>query len=177
LDTHTLWIQQAVRCGRVDLRKVKGEVNPADLLTKHLLSRERMGELVELVGCKYRGGRSEAAPQTRTTTLGKATLADAGLNQARCEETMPHLAFSGRDLDDRYPSLRAPDDIDDGSAELMDRNDVVFQAGRKEAEEIARRAMLHGRRRCEDHHDLRDGPETEPILGKDGRAASRGPST
>ena len=36
LDTHTLWIQQAVRLGRVDLRKVDGEVNPADLLTKHL---------------------------------------------------------------------------------------------------------------------------------------------
>ena len=33
LDTHTLWIQQAVRTGRVDLRKVLGEENPADLLT------------------------------------------------------------------------------------------------------------------------------------------------
>ena len=39
LDTHTLWIQQAVRTGRVDLRKVLGEENPADLLTKHSLSR------------------------------------------------------------------------------------------------------------------------------------------
>ena len=35
LDTHTLWIQQAVRTGRVDLRKVPGESNPADILTKH----------------------------------------------------------------------------------------------------------------------------------------------
>ena len=37
LDTHTLWIQQAVRLGRVDLRTVDGDVNPADLLTKHSL--------------------------------------------------------------------------------------------------------------------------------------------
>ena len=36
LDTHVLWIQQAVRSGKVDLRKVKGETNPADLFTKHL---------------------------------------------------------------------------------------------------------------------------------------------
>ena len=42
LDTHTLWIQQAVRTGKVDLRKVLGEVNPADLFTKHPLSRERL---------------------------------------------------------------------------------------------------------------------------------------
>ena len=39
LDTHTLWIQQAVRTKRVDLRKVDGECNPADILTKHSLSR------------------------------------------------------------------------------------------------------------------------------------------
>ena len=35
LDTHTLWIQQAVRSKRIDLRKISGEENPADLLTKH----------------------------------------------------------------------------------------------------------------------------------------------
>ena len=29
LDTHTLWVQQAVRSRRVDLRKIAGEVNPA----------------------------------------------------------------------------------------------------------------------------------------------------
>ena len=47
LDTHTLWIQQAVRTGRVDLRKALGEENPADLLTKHSLSRQRLEKLVE----------------------------------------------------------------------------------------------------------------------------------
>ena len=41
IDTHLLWIQHAVRSGRVDLRKVLGEENPADRFTKHLSSRER----------------------------------------------------------------------------------------------------------------------------------------
>ena len=38
IDTHLLWVQQAVRSGRVDLRKVLGEENPADIFTKHLSS-------------------------------------------------------------------------------------------------------------------------------------------
>ena len=62
IDTHTLWIQQAVRTGRVDLRKVLGEENPADLLTKHSLSRQRLEKLVELHGCKYLDGRAASAP-------------------------------------------------------------------------------------------------------------------
>ena len=52
IDTHLLWIQQAVRCRRVDLRKIPGEVNPADLFTKHLASRDRLASLVKLLGCK-----------------------------------------------------------------------------------------------------------------------------
>ena len=37
LDTHTLWVQQAIRAERIVLCKVDGRVNPADLLTKHSL--------------------------------------------------------------------------------------------------------------------------------------------
>ncbi len=40
LDTHTLWVQQAVREKRVDLRKVDGEADPADIVTKHFCSRD-----------------------------------------------------------------------------------------------------------------------------------------
>ena len=75
LDTHTLWIQQAVRTGRVDLRKVLGEENPADLLTKHSLSRQRLEKLVELHGCKYLGGRAASAPQVRAGESTKTTMA------------------------------------------------------------------------------------------------------
>ena len=55
LDTHTLWIQHAVRSGRIDLRKVLGEANPADLFTKHSLSRERLKMLTGIFDCKFRG--------------------------------------------------------------------------------------------------------------------------
>ena len=78
LDTHTLWIQQAVRLGRVDLRKVAGEVNPADLFTKHSLSRQRLEQLVELHGCKYIGGRASTAPLAKTGASNKATMASDG---------------------------------------------------------------------------------------------------
>ena len=65
LATHTLWVQEKVRSKAIELRKVRGEVNPADLFTKHLLSRERVEMLVQLFGCEYRGGRAESAPQLR----------------------------------------------------------------------------------------------------------------
>ena len=75
--THTLWIQQVVRLGRVDLRKVDAEVNPADLFTKHSLSRERLEALVRLHGCEYIGGRAGSAPQAREGTSSKTTMASA----------------------------------------------------------------------------------------------------
>jgi len=77
LDTHSLWVQQAARCGRIIVRKVRGEENPADLFTKHLSSRERVTQLVGLLGCRFEAGRPAAAPALRrermtVTTLGQA---------------------------------------------------------------------------------------------------------
>ena len=80
LDTHTLWIQQAVRSKRVDLRKVLGTENPADLLTKHSLTREKLDFLVKLFGCEYIGGRAESAPLLRQGVTGKTTVAEADDN-------------------------------------------------------------------------------------------------
>ena len=65
IATHTLWVQEKVRTKAIELRKVHGEVNPADLFTKHLQSRERVESLVRLFGCDYRAGRPEAAPLLR----------------------------------------------------------------------------------------------------------------
>ena len=48
--------------------KARGEVNPADLRTKHLPSRERVEALVSLFGCEYREGRAAAAPLLRRDT-------------------------------------------------------------------------------------------------------------
>ena len=36
VQTHTLWFQERVRSGAIELRKVSGLVNPADLFTKYL---------------------------------------------------------------------------------------------------------------------------------------------
>ena len=38
VQTHTLWVQERVRSKAMELRKVNGLVNPADLFTKHLTS-------------------------------------------------------------------------------------------------------------------------------------------
>jgi hypothetical protein len=88
LDTHTLWIQQAVRTKRVDLRKVLGERNPADLLTKHSISRQRLDDLVELYGCRYIGGRAESAPLMRKGESSRPTMADS-----------PHLLATAQDVE------------------------------------------------------------------------------
>ena len=65
IDTQCLWVQQKVRCGDVELRKVRGEVNPADLFTKHLSSNDRIRDLLKLFGCEYASGRSALAPRMR----------------------------------------------------------------------------------------------------------------
>ena len=71
IDTHTLWIQQAVRTGRVEIKKVLGSESPADLLTKHNLSRDKLDQLVKLYGCRYESGRADTAPKLRTSSTGK----------------------------------------------------------------------------------------------------------
>ena len=75
LDTHTLWIQQAVRTKRIDLRNVDGEKNPADLLTKHSISRQRLDDLLRLYSCRYIEGRAASAPLVRSGEFSKKTMA------------------------------------------------------------------------------------------------------
>ena len=53
VDTQCLWIQQRVRDSTIELVKVRGEENPADLFTKHLTSRQRIYDLLAMIGCRY----------------------------------------------------------------------------------------------------------------------------
>ena len=53
-----------------------GEENPADLLTKHSLSKDGMEKLVALFDCHFKGGRAATAPQTRTGASSKKTIAE-----------------------------------------------------------------------------------------------------
>ncbi len=155
LDTHTLWIQQAVRTRRLELRKVDGEENPADLLTKHSLSRVRMEKLVDLYGCRYLEGRASSAPLMRRGDSSKITMANAHEHLDAVDDSdgfaplMPHLSYSEHELDQKYPKIQAPDDLQmDDPAD--DAQDAVYQKGLKIAQEIQERASKEGRRRYPD---------------------------
>ena len=65
LEMHTLWVQEKVRTRAIAVQKVAGEVNPADLFTKHLPSKEKIHQLTALFGCEYREGRAQSAPLLR----------------------------------------------------------------------------------------------------------------
>ena len=160
LDAHTLWIQQAVRSKRVDLRKVPGEANPADLFTKHSLSRERRMSLSKLYELEFRGGRATSAPTTRETTSTRSSMAEihsmtSGDNCSRdhnCNTTtlaaqdqisMPHRTYSREQMDIRYPSLEAVEAVDDDREEP----DELLQAGEEVARAIMEQANAAGRRR------------------------------
>ena len=135
VDTQCLWIQQRVRDGSVELCKVKGEENPADLFTKHLTSRDRIRSLLDLFGCRYTGGRAATAPVLRSgvgTSKGEllkvaeesvGTMlwhgkvfpksSEEGMDVPEalpaCEGLLPHLH---EDLDERFQKAVACEELD-----------------------------------------------------------------
>ena len=155
LDTHTLWIQQAVRSGQVDLRKVDGDVNPADVFTKHSLSRERLMKLTDLFSSEFRGGRAASAAQTRKAPGTRVTMADMGREEVAAvveqeeEEKnpfMPHRRYSESALNELFPSIKVPPAADEGDP-LAEVKDELLERGLAEAEEIVRMAEVQGRLR------------------------------
>ncbi len=147
LDTHTLWVQQAVRSGRIDLRKVSGETNPADLFTKHSLSRERLMKLVGLFDCRFRGGRAEAAPQTRTTASSKTTMAGAyTVHSEDGDPMMPHTVFTSKELDAQYPPVSVPEAVD-AEDPYSGMEDATLASGLKTASQLVKACNGQGRKR------------------------------
>ena len=67
VDTNALWVQSKVKEGALTIRKVRGDSNPADLLTKFLTSKDKLDELVGIFGGEFRSGRAESAPLLRRT--------------------------------------------------------------------------------------------------------------
>ena len=65
LRTQGLWVQEVRASGRIAYKKVLGEKNPADLLTKHL-SNEVIQKHVETLNLEWRGGRADSAPTIDT---------------------------------------------------------------------------------------------------------------
>ena len=62
LECHSLWVQQRLRRKEFELLKVDGEVNPADLLTQNLESKNKLDQVVGLFNCRFRAGRAANAP-------------------------------------------------------------------------------------------------------------------
>ena len=60
-----MWIQQRIRNHDLELYKVLGEENPADIFTKSSIPQDRMEKLLEYLGCRFEGGRAESAPKLR----------------------------------------------------------------------------------------------------------------
>ena len=61
LETGYLWLQAAVKAKRLQVRKVAGAENPADLFTKHLAAAD-MWKHLETLSMSSEGGRSDAVP-------------------------------------------------------------------------------------------------------------------
>ncbi len=168
LDTHTLWVQQAVRSKRVDLRKVAGEVNPADLFTKHSLTRERLMGLTKLFGLEFRGGRAASAPQTRVSASTKATLAEVMAvgngheSKGEPDPIMPHLNYSKADLDEIHPPIEAVEAVDNDEPD----DDALLNEGVKVAKEIVEQASSFGRRRMQREVGYGQPARGAPIHGK-----------
>jgi hypothetical protein len=98
------WIQQRVRDRSIELYKVRGEVNPADLFTKHLSSNDRIQSLLAQFGCSYEDGRAVGAPLLRNdagTSKGESLCAmDAGHNASQraqaCNDFQDMIDWGGR---------------------------------------------------------------------------------
>jgi hypothetical protein len=156
-----------VRTGRINLKKVRGEENPADIFTKHSLSRDKLQQLVKLFGCHYRDGRAAAAPLLRKSqTSGvKISEADDGLgeimevtdanmwaegvldpnhDESSSAPYMPHLRLNQQQIDELHPSLQVfPEpDVDDTQADAWDH---IYQRGLREAQDIHQSMQSLGR--------------------------------
>ena len=107
IDTQTPWIQEKVRTKQITLKKVLGDVNPADLLTKFLASRDKLDQLIKLFGLVAMKGRAKSAPLLRKK---KVADIDAGIPDEDAMDICVHA------------------DIDEG------REVVVPEAGRHDVE-------------------------------------------
>ena len=80
-----------MRSRRLELKKVLGEENPKDLLTKHSLPKERLVKLTALSDCHFNGGRAESAPHTRTAPSNTNTIAPVSYTHPTPPTTYPFL--------------------------------------------------------------------------------------
>jgi hypothetical protein len=111
LECTSLWIQQRIWHGELEVRKIADEENPVDLYTKHIESEAKIEQLVKLFGGEFRGGRAEAAPHLKQdpTTVGmvEALISDSA-EQPECRpdtSMLPHL-MPRDEIDKCFPIVR-----------------------------------------------------------------------
>jgi hypothetical protein len=97
LECHSLWVQQRLRRKEFRLLKVDGEVNPADLFTKHLESRNKLDQVVGLFGCRFLEGRAALAPTLKS---------DAAAHLAHDPVLLPHQHLP-EDIERLFPEAIA----------------------------------------------------------------------
>ncbi len=148
IDTHSLWVQQGLRCGRFTLHKVDGEVNPADLFTKHMPTRDRLAQLARLFGCKYLDGRASAAPAMREAAGTKRTMASKGdlAMIADDEVVVPHL-FGDSHVAACYPAIPVAEQQRPDSDHIYNQDDGLMGEGTAIARSIMEDAAARGRRK------------------------------
>ena len=61
LAVHLLWVQGAIRDGRIEVDKIPGKANPADLFTK-FLPESSIDSCMDALAQRYSQGRAESAP-------------------------------------------------------------------------------------------------------------------
>ena len=60
-----LWIQEKVEEGEVDVKKIIGDDNPADLLAKNVPA-AKVEKFMELIGQEYKEGRADVSIKLKT---------------------------------------------------------------------------------------------------------------
>ena len=73
MECHSLWLQQRLRRKELELFKVLGTENPADLFTKHVESAKKLEDMMRLFNCRFEAGRPAAAPQLKKGTAAETT--------------------------------------------------------------------------------------------------------
>ena len=166
LDTKTLWIQQAVRTGRFQLRKVKGTENPADLFTKHRPTAGKLEQFVELFGAEFREGRPTAAPTMRRGRLTQETLGDAyninddGGGITNYPSALPHTGTGSGSSKDVIEAE------DEEMAEQDEQRDELEIGGLKIADQLVEQSeKFGGRRKFNDQPALTSGLTPGPGRG------------
>ena len=114
-----------MRKGDFELRKVKGEVNPADIFTKHLESQARIDHLLKLFNCELREGRPTKAPELRREDV--AAMCDISIAEScipsHDSSLLPHQVAT-EELDRYFPRAEvAPAPL--GEADEADDPDCI----------------------------------------------------